>query len=309
MRHLGRYRLDEQLGSGAFATVWKGFDPELDSVVAVKVLAENWATNADVCERFLAEARLLRRISHPAVVRVHDVGTARGDDGVERPYFVMDHVAGGTLASRVGTLAPSEAPRAGGGGGRGGAGAARRGRGAPRHQAEQPAGRPGRATQRVLVADLGSAKLLAEASTLTVVAGTPAYMAPEQAMSSGGFDGRADVYAMGAVTYQLLSGRLPYDSDSPVAVLTRPDVAPPRSRPRSGCPASSTRCSPTRWPRTPVPASRPVQPSPRHCGTWPTGVRSPCPDAALGGRWPAAAVAVLAAVVFLAAASVAWLVS
>ncbi|MGI8613898.1 MAG: protein kinase domain-containing protein [Nocardioidaceae bacterium] len=95
MRHLGRYRLDEPLGSGAFATVWKAFDPELDSVVAVKVLADNWATNADVCERFLAEARLLRRISHPAVVRVHDVGTAPGDDGVGRPYFVMDLVTGG----------------------------------------------------------------------------------------------------------------------------------------------------------------------------------------------------------------------
>ena len=83
-------------GVGAFATVWRGYDEELDIPVAVKVLADNWAHHADVRERFLEEARLLRRIDDPRVVKVHDVGVA--DD---RPYFVMDFLTGGTVADRA----------------------------------------------------------------------------------------------------------------------------------------------------------------------------------------------------------------
>lgn len=227
MARLGRYLLEERLGSGAFATVWRGYDPELDSAVAIKVLAENWAADGGVCERFLAEARLLRRIVHPAVVRVHDVGTAYGDDGFARPYFVMDLVEGGTLESRLGALPPAEA-------------LAIAAESAEAVQVLHDEGvlhrdvKPSNllvdtsgATPRVLVADLGSAKLLADASMLTMVTGSPAYMAPEQASNLDGFDARADVYAMGAVTYQLLSGRLPYDVDSPAAARTRPDVPPP----------------------------------------------------------------------------------
>lgn len=226
MARLGRYLLEERLGSGAFATVWRGYDPELESAVAVKVLAENWATDASVCERFLAEARLLRRIVHPAVVRVHDVGTASGDDGLARPYFVMDLVEGGTLESRIGVLAPDAALALA-------AGAAEavqvlHDEGVV-HRDVKPSNllvdTTGEAP-RVLVADLGSAKLVAELSMLTMVTGSPAYMAPEQANNLDGFDARADVYAMGAVTYQLLSGRLPYDVASPAAARQRPDVPP-----------------------------------------------------------------------------------
>ncbi|MGI8612332.1 MAG: serine/threonine-protein kinase [Nocardioidaceae bacterium] len=309
MRHLGRYRLDEQLGSGAFATVWRGFDPELDSVVAVKVLAENWATNSDVCERFLVEARLLRRISHPAVVRVHDVGTACGDDGVERPYFVMDHVAGGTLASRIGALPPRDALALA-------VEAAEavqvlHDEGAL-HRDIKPSNLlvdPARTGQRVLVADLGSVKLLADASMLTMVAGTPAYMAPEQALSSGSLDGRADVYAMGAVTYQLLSGRLPYDVDSPTEALGRPDAPPPAIAEDLGLPGKLDLVLSHALAKDPrarfetsaafakalrdVADGRPVVLPPRH----------------VGGRWPASAVAVVAGLVFLVAAAVVWLVS
>lgn len=81
------------LGSGAFATVWLGDDPALESDVAIKVLAENWANNADVRERFLAEARLLRRVDDPRLVRVFDVGVS--DDEEARPYFVMEYIPGG----------------------------------------------------------------------------------------------------------------------------------------------------------------------------------------------------------------------
>ncbi len=113
MRQIGRYRLDHVVGSGAFATVWKARDPELDAVVAIKVLADNWSHDADVRARFLAEARLLRRLESPRVVKVHDVGElpAEHPGDPSRPYFVMDHVDGGTLADRVGRVSPRRRSR------------------------------------------------------------------------------------------------------------------------------------------------------------------------------------------------------
>ena len=104
---IGRYRLQSKIGAGAFATVWRGYDDDLDVDVAVKVLADNWASRADVRERFLAEARLMRRIASDRVVRVFDLGEL--PDG--RPYFVMDFVSGGSLAEVLshGPLDPADA--------------------------------------------------------------------------------------------------------------------------------------------------------------------------------------------------------
>ena len=214
MQKLGRYLLEDRLGAGSFATVWRAYDPELDTDVAVKVLADNWASNADVRQRFLAEARLLRRLSSPRVVRVHDVGVQ--DD---RPYFVMDYVRGGTLAEKIGHCGPAEALQL----------AAEAGHAVQVlhdtgvvHRDIKPSNLlldTGRTPTAVLVADLGSAKQLADASGLTVTTGTPAYMAPEQAFQTGGFDGRADVYALGVVTFELLTGRKPFGSGGR-AVLT-----------------------------------------------------------------------------------------
>jgi len=93
MDSIGRYRLVRRLGAGSFATVWLGHDDDLDVPVAVKVLADNWASNNDVRNRFLVEARLMRRIHDRRLVQVHDIGTL--DDG--RPYFVMDYVDGGSM--------------------------------------------------------------------------------------------------------------------------------------------------------------------------------------------------------------------
>ena len=219
MRQVGRYRMQRVLGSGAFATVWLAHDPALEAPVAIKVLAENWANNADVRERFLAEARLLRRVDDPRLVRVFDVGVT--DDEEARPYFVMEYVPGGTLADRLGTLSPRQALEYGVAA-------------AEAVQVLHDAGivhrdvKPGnlliddRTTPpRLLVSDLGSAKVLAEASGVTVTTGTPIYMAPEQVHQTEGFDGRADVYAVAAVTYHLLGGEPAFEDRTPAAVLNR----------------------------------------------------------------------------------------
>jgi len=202
MEQIGRYRLDAVHGVGAFATVWRGHDPDLDAPVAVKVLADNWAHHADVRERFLEEARLLRRIQDPRVVRVHDVGVE--DD---RPYFVMDFVPGGTVGDKVGALDAEGARSLS-------IASCLAVQALHDHDVLHRDVKPSNLllddSGNVLVSDLGSAKRLAEASGVTVTTGTPAYMAPEQAYGRS-LDARTDVYALGVLAFQLLTGRLPFD--------------------------------------------------------------------------------------------------
>jgi serine/threonine protein kinase len=218
MPRIARYRLDAVHGIGAFATVWRAWDPQLEVDVAVKVLAENWANHADVRERFLAEARLLRRIEDPRVVRVHDVGTYDG-----RPYFVMDFVDGGTLDERIAD-GPSteEALRLAVEACRGvqvlhDAGVLHRDVKPTNVLVRDPDdGGP----HRVLVSDLGSAKKIAEASGVTVTTGTPAYMSPEQARGRP-IDPRTDVYSLGVLAYQLLTGEPPFVTGDVTSLLSR----------------------------------------------------------------------------------------
>jgi eukaryotic-like serine/threonine-protein kinase len=195
----------ERLGVGGFASVWLYRDDELQSDVAVKALADNWAQRLDIRDRFLQEARILRRADSDYVVRVYDVGEVEGT-----PYFVMSYADRGTVANlieREGSLSLdrtlSVVTQAGAGL------SVLHGQGSI-HRDIKPANlllRTDGPGTRVMVADLGVAKAMLHASGLTHVVGTPAYMAPEQAMG-GGVDERADVYALAAVSYQLLTGKV-----------------------------------------------------------------------------------------------------
>lgn len=223
MESLGRYRLLSRLGSGGFSTVWLGFDDDLDIHVAIKVLADNWVGHGDTSQRFLEEARLLRRVADKRVVRVHDIGWESG-----RPYFVMDYVSGGTLADLSGLPLPagealaltSEIARAI--------------QVLHDHEVIHRDVKPsnilltGGPDIRVVIADLGMAKRLAESSRVTVAVGTPGFMAPEQAHGQIGLDVRVDVYAVAAVGYLLLTGRRPFpESQTVVDVAVRPPTAAP----------------------------------------------------------------------------------
>ncbi|MEV6632171.1 serine/threonine-protein kinase [Actinoplanes sp. NPDC051470] len=209
---IGRYRVERRLGSGAFATVWLATDDALESQVAIKVLADNWSHHPDVRARFEQEAQILRRADSERLVRIHDYGEL--PDG--RPYQVMTYVSGGTLADRLaaGPMGVREALRT--------AAAIARATtdlhdAGVLHRDLKPSNvllDPVRG--RVLVADLGLAKTIAFASGFTVAAGTPGYMAPEQARPGGGLDVRADVHAIGAMAYQMITSTAP-DGAGPTA--------------------------------------------------------------------------------------------
>lgn len=208
LERIGRYRLQRRLGTGAFATVWLAHDDELDAPVAVKVLAENWAHRLDVRERFLSEARLLRRAGSSRVVQVYDIGEL--PDG--RPYFVMEYADGGTLADLL-TAGPLPVPRALALTALAARGAAALHEAGIVHRDIKPTNvllhTAPDGERRVLLADLGLAKSLAQASVLTLAAGSAGYQPPEQAEPGAGIDARADVYSLGAVGYELVTGTVP----------------------------------------------------------------------------------------------------
>ena len=201
-RLVGRYELVRPLGHGAMATVDLVHDVELDRPVALKRLAENLARDEDLRRRFLREARLAAKLSHPNVVRVFDVGEADG-----RPFIAMEYVDGETLAdvvARRGTLPPAEAARLGVQACSGLAAAHAAGL---VHRDVKPQNLLLGADGVLKLGDFGIA-VGHEGTKLTLagtVLGTAGYLAPEQARGEQ-VTAAADIYAMGAVLYELLAG-------------------------------------------------------------------------------------------------------
>jgi eukaryotic-like serine/threonine-protein kinase len=202
----GRYRVKRTLGQGGMAAVYQAHDAELDRPVAIKVLAEHLASDEAFRERFLREARMAAKLSHPNVVHVYDQGQ---EDG--RPFIVMEYVEGVTLADelrRNGPLPPArvvdlalqicgglEHAHASG----------------LVHRDVKPGNLLLRADGTVKIADFGIARA-AQATRLTQIGsvlGTAAYLAPEQA-SAEPVTAAADIYSLGCVLYELLTGRTPY---------------------------------------------------------------------------------------------------
>jgi len=213
----GRYRLEAKLGSGGMSTVYLARDTTLDRPVAVKVMHREMSEQADQLERFRQEARAVAKLSHPNVVAVIDAGEDGG-----HPYIVFEYVEGETLKARinrVGALDTQEAL----------AYAIEIARGLTVAHARNMVHRDIK-PQNVLIDAEGRAKLTdfgisrqLEQDGMTAtgrVLGTTDYVAPEQAMGRGA-DQRSDIYSLGVVLFEMLTGSVPFSADSQVGVAMK----------------------------------------------------------------------------------------
>ncbi len=210
-----RYRLVAALGSGASAHVFLAEDMVLQRRVAVKVLQPALARDDAFLRRFRAEARSVAALNHPHVLRVFDWG--EGEDG---PYLVIEYLEGGSLfdmLARGRRLSPAQAARIGAQAADGLAYAHARG---IVHRDVKPANILFDEDGRVRVADFGVARALSNASTTDpgTMLGTARYASPEQAQGQP-LDGRSDVYSLGLLLYEAMTGSVPFTGDTPHATL------------------------------------------------------------------------------------------
>jgi serine/threonine protein kinase len=222
----GRYEILGLLGAGGMGAVYRARDTELDEVVALKMLHGDLVDDPSMLARFRQEVKLARRVTHRNVARTFDIGEHAG-----AKFLTMELVEGESLAtfsSVRGALTPAEAVPilldvcA--------AIAAAHAAGVV-HRDLKPDNVLLAKEGRVVVTDFGIAHALASGGgatkTLGGVVGTPAYMAPEQVQGARDIDGRADIYALGAMMYELFTGQPAWSGDSPYAIAAARLVRPP----------------------------------------------------------------------------------
>jgi serine/threonine-protein kinase len=225
MSSFGDYEVIEELGRGGMGVVYKARHARFQRLVALKMILAGEHASREQTERFLAEARAVARLQHANIVQIHEIGSHDGS-----PFFSLEYVEGGNLAAKLKESAPSDME------------AARlvellaravhyaHGRGIvhrdlkPSNILLTPDGIP-------KIADFGLAKVLSDQSGVTqtgAILGTPSYMAPEQAAGKAREIGPAcDVYALGAILYELLTGRPPFRGATALETMRQVEEQPP----------------------------------------------------------------------------------
>jgi serine/threonine-protein kinase len=222
-KKIGKYVIKERLGSGGMAEVYKGYQENLDRFVAIKLMHAFLVADQDFLNRFQREARAMAALNHPNIVGVYDFDVY----GENSYYLVMEYIRGGTLKERLESLARqgerlslpdvvkmiAEIADA----------LAYAHRRDMVHRDVKPANiMLNEDTGRAVLTDFGIVKLLGSQSmafTATgALIGTPAYMSPEQALGQSG-DHRVDIYSLGVMLFQMVTGSLPFDADTPLAVV------------------------------------------------------------------------------------------
>ncbi|NUT37876.1 MAG: serine/threonine protein kinase, partial [Hamadaea sp.] len=224
----GRYRLDERIATGGMGDVWRGTDETLGRTVAIKILLPALLEEAGFSERFRLEARTMATINHPGVVDIYDYGSDQ-----QVAYLVMEYVEGDALSrtlARVGRLTPARTM-------------ALIAQAAEALQAAHLKGivhrdvKPGnllvRANGTLVLTDFGIARSAvgAQLTAAGAVLGTASYLAPEQAAGQTA-TAASDIYSLGVVAYQCLSGRRPFEGENPIEIAMKhvhgtPPALPP----------------------------------------------------------------------------------
>jgi len=219
---LGRYQIVELLGRGAMAEVYKAHQPTLDRYVAIKILHSFLAEDKDLLSRFQREAKAAAQLRHPNIVQVHDFDVV---DGVYY-YMIMEFIDGYTLEAKLQELADNdkimpldEVTRIVGDVASALFYAHDRGM---IHRDIKPSNIMINRENQVILTDFGIAKILSDPkyTTTGAILGTPYYISPEQGLGKPG-NARSDIYSLGAMFFQMVTGQLPYDADTAMAVLLK----------------------------------------------------------------------------------------
>jgi serine/threonine protein kinase len=219
---IGRYEVIKELGQGGMAVVYLAQDPLMKRQVAIKVLPRQFTFDPNFRARFQREAEVIAGLEHPAIVPVYDFGEIE-----DQPYIVMRYMPGGSLADRMekGPLSLKEI-------------AAVFERLAAALDAAHKTGLVHRDLKpanvlfdqwgEAYLSDFGIVKIAESRSmgTGTGIIGTPAYMSPEQAAGKGTVDGRSDLYSLGIILYELLTGQQPFVADTPMGQAVAHIVEP-----------------------------------------------------------------------------------
>lgn len=223
-RQIGRYQIKAEVGRGGMGAVYHAYDPHFERDVAVKVLPRQFLHDPMFRARFEREAKVIAALDHPAVVPVHDFGS---DDG--QPFLVMRLMSGGTLETRLarGPLTPADTlnilQRIG-------AALDEAHRRGLVHRDLKPSNILFDQYNHAYLSDFGMVRLAEnQEGTLTgsnASVGTPGYMSPEQIQGQE-VDTRSDIYALGILLFEMLTGRRPFEADTPAMVIVKQMTQPP----------------------------------------------------------------------------------
>lgn len=213
---IGQYTIIKELGRGGMATVYLAKDPRFDREVALKVLPREFLHDPQFRVRFEREARTIAALEHAAIVPVYDVGEDEG-----QPYYVMRYMTGGSLSDRLkkGSFSIEQAAKV----------MQRLASALDEahakgivHRDLKPANILFDKGGEPYISDFGIAKLTQSQTNVTgsAIVGTPSYISPEQGQGMP-VDGRADIYALGTILFEMLSGRTPYEADTPMGLVVK----------------------------------------------------------------------------------------